>query len=276
MLELLSYSFMRHALLAAALASLACGVIGSFVVSRRLVFITGGIAHTAYAGVGLGYFFGFNPFVGAVLVSLLAGVGLGTLSDRLKQAPDTLIGIIWAVGMALGMVLVALTPGYAPDLLSYLFGSIMFVSLQDLWLMATLNASVLLVVWHQYKAFLAVSFDEEYSAVAGLPVRFLQVLMYALISLSVVLLIKVVGIILVIALLTIPAALAKMFVPSLKRMMLQASLWALAFTYGGMFLAYAVSSIYQVQVPAGVMMILLAGAVYGVALVGRKRIFRKS
>ena len=262
MIEMLQFTFIQHALLAALLASLACGIIGSYVVSRKMVFISDGIVHTSYAGIGLGFFMGFNPYVGAVIVAVLAGLALGAMQLRQGQTSDTSISVIWALGIAIGVTLVALTPGYAPDLMSYLFGSILFVTTPDLWLMLALDVVILILVLRYYKPFLSISFDAEFSAVAGLPVAFLQLLLYALIALTVVLLIKVVGLILVVAMLTIPAAIAKMFRPALKTMMSGASLLALLFMVGGIVLSYGLGTWLDLQLPTGAVVILLSCAAY--------------
>ncbi|WP_276661891.1 metal ABC transporter permease, partial [Syntrophomonas wolfei] len=145
-MELLQFDFLRHALAAGILASIACGVVGSYVVIKRIVFISGGISHTAYGGIGLGYFLGINPILGAVFFTVISALGMGVLAERTRQREDTLIGIIWAVGMALGVIFVKLSPGYTSDLMSYLFGNILAVPFQDLILISILDAIIVAVV----------------------------------------------------------------------------------------------------------------------------------
>jgi len=239
MIEALQLEFMRHAVLAGLLASLACGVIGTLVVVNRIVFITGGIAHTAYGGIGLAFFLGLSPLLGAVGFSLAAAGLMAWLSLSRRHRADTIIGVLWAVGMALGVILIDLTPGYNVDLMSYLFGSILAVPVADLYLMAGLDAAVLIVVARRYNQFLAMSFDQEFALTRGIPVRGLYLTLLVLIALTVVLLIRVVGLILVIALVTIPPYIAESFCRSLKSMMgLAAGLSAL-FTLAGLGLSYA-------------------------------------
>ena len=253
MLEALQYGFMQNALIAGLLAAVACGVIGTYIVTKRIVFISGGIAHTSFGGIGLGYLMGFNPVLGALIFSLGAAVGMGYISRRTKVAQDTIIGILWAMGMALGVVLIGLAPGYAPDLFSYLFGNILTVPTSDLWLMLVLDVVIVGMVIALYKEFLAISFDEEYSAAMGLPVGLLYLIMLCLVALTVVVLLRVVGMILVLALLTIPVALARQFVYEIKKIMLYASLFGMLFTIGGLWLSYSF------DLASGATIILLGG-----------------
>ena len=167
MIELIQYDFMRHALLAALLASVACGIIGVYVVVKRIVFISGGIAHAAFGGIGLGYFLGIEPLLGVVPFSIAAALSMGTVGRRTKIPEDTAIGILWAMGMALGVIFIGLTPGYAPDLFGYLFGSILAVPPADLLLMLCLDGAIILIVLAYYHEFQAISFDEEYATALG-------------------------------------------------------------------------------------------------------------
>ena len=238
MFEIFGYEFMRNALLASLLASVACGVIGAYVVSKRIVFISGGIAHASFGGIGLGYLAGISPVLGATLFSLLSAVSMGLITRRSRLPEDTAIGILWAMGMALGIIFIGLTPGYAPDLFSYLFGNILTVPASDLFLMLGLDAFIITVVFLLFKEFLAISFDEEYSLVSGIPVEVLYITMLCLIALTIVVLIRVVGIILVIALLTIPASLARQFTHHMGWMMLLAVVFSIIFTFTGLWLSY--------------------------------------
>jgi zinc transport system permease protein len=169
MIAALQYEFMQRALIAGVLASVACGIIGVYVVVKRMVFISGGISHASFGGIGLGYFLGINPVLGALIFTLISATGMGLATRRTKLAEDTVIGILWAFGMALGIIFIGLTPGYAPDLMSYLFGDILLVSSTDLILMLILVAIIILVVLSLYKEFLALSFDEEFGTIAGVP-----------------------------------------------------------------------------------------------------------
>ena len=238
MLEILQYSFMQNAFLAAVLVSVACGVVGCYVVIKRIVFISGGISHSAFGGVGLGYFLGVNPLLAAVPFTLLAATSIGLIKKRMEVSEDTAIGILWSVGMALGIIFVNLTPGYAPDLLSYLFGNILTVPTSDLYLMLLLDVVILATVYLLRREFLALSFDEEFSTVVGMPAEAIYLLLLALVALSVVVLIKVVGVILIIALLTIPAAISREYTNHLGQMMILSVALGIALTTGGLVLSY--------------------------------------
>jgi zinc transport system permease protein len=253
MLEALQYEFMRNALMAGLLAAVACGIIGVYVVVKRVVFISGGIAHASFGGIGLGYFLGINPVLGALFFTLASALGMGVVARRTRLPEDTAIGILWAMGMALGIIFIGLTPGYAPDLFSYLFGSILTVPFSDLILMLVLDAVIVSVVFLLYKEFLALSFDEEFGRVVGVPTEGLYLLLLCLIALTVVVLIRVVGIILIIALLTIPAAMARQFTHNLKRMMLLAILIGAIFTFSGLWLSYVL------DLASGATIILVSG-----------------
>jgi len=236
---ILEYEFMRHALLAGLLAAVACGIIGVYVVVNKMVFISGGVSHSSFGGIGLGYYLGINPVLGALFFTVASALGMGLMTRRTKLPEDTAIGVLWVMGMALGIILVGLTPGYPPDLFSYLFGNILLVPIFDLFMMLILDIVIISVVFLLYKEFLALSFDEEFGTVAGIPTERLYLILLCLIALTVVVLIKVVGIILIIALLTIPAAMARQFTHSLKRMMLLSVLFGAVFAVGGLWLSYA-------------------------------------
>ena len=275
MLEALQYEFMRNALFAGLLASVACGIIGVYVVTKRIVFISGGIAHASFGGIGLGYFMGISPVLGATGFTLLSALGMGLVTRKTKLPEDTAIGILWAAGMALGIIFIGLTPGYTPDLFSYLFGNILTVPYSDLILMVILDAVIVLIVIALFKEFMALSFDEEFSQVVGVPVGALYLLLLCLIALTVVVLIRVVGIILVIALLTIPAALSRRLTHDLRKMMLLAILFSAVFTFGGLWLSF------ELNIASGATIILLGGIALLISLGfskirGRRRKIREA
>lgn len=238
MFEVLQYEFMRNALLAGLLVSIACGIIGSLVVVNRIVFISGGIAHASYGGIGLAFFAGFSPYIGAAMAALISALIMGIVSRGKKHRTDTVIGVIWAVGMSAGIVLIDLTPGYNVDLMSYLFGSILMVPMYSLWAMAGMNLVIFLLIFLFYKDFLAMSFDEEFALAMGVPVGPLYFLLLTMVAMTVVMTIQVVGLILVIALLTIPSYLAEKYTTSLKAMMTWALILSIVFTQSGIWLSY--------------------------------------
>ncbi len=251
--EIFAFEFMRNALFAALLSSVACGIIGTYVVVKKIGFISGGIAHTAFGGIGLGYYLGINPLLGVIPFSLAAALAIGLLSQKAKVAEDTAIGTFWAVGMAVGVICIGLKPGYAPDLFSYLFGNILTVPAFDLWMIMLLDLLIIAVVWLLSKEFLAISFDEEYAAVSGLKTTALYLLMLCLIALTVVVMVRVVGIVMVIALLTIPAAIARMLSHSLPGMMIRAVVLSAFFSICGLWLSCLL------DIASGATIILVAG-----------------
>jgi zinc transport system permease protein len=256
MIDALQFEFMRNALMAGLLASVICGVIGTLVVANRLVFLSGGIAHAAYGGIGLSFFLGIPYLLGTIGFSLAAAMIMAAVSIRAMHRADTIIGVIWAVGMALGIVFLDLTPGYHTDLMSYLFGSILTVPGTDLLLMMGVGAADVLLVVFLYNSLLAMSYDGEFAKLRGVPVNLLFFLMVGMISVSVVLMIRVVGLILVIALLTIPPFIAEKYSRSLFGMMVLSAVLSALFTIGGLWLSFTFN------LTSGAAIILLAGAVF--------------
>ena len=267
-LNALQYGFMQNALLAGILVSIACGVIGTYVVIKRVVFISGGIAHAAYGGIGLGYYLGIHPTLGAVIFSLLAAFGMGAVQRKTQQRADTVIGAMWAIGMAVGIIFLDLTPGYKADLMSYLFGSILAVPRSDLLMMVALNLVIILLVVLFYKELLAISFDEDFSTVENVPVGAMYMVLLGMIGLTVVMMMRVVGLIMVIALLTLPAAISAQFVRQMKAMMVLSSLLGMVFTTLGLFLSYFFN------LTSGATIILVAGVAYLLSLIWRALVNR--
>ena len=254
MLELFQYPFMQKALIAAVLVSIACGVVGSYVVIKRIVSLSGAISHAAFGGVGLGYFLGVNPVLAAIPFSIISAMAIGGIRQITNISEDTGIGILWSVGMAIGVIFINLTPGYAPDLFSYLFGSILTVNSTDLYIMLILDLIIIATVYLFRREFLAVSFDEEFSKVVGLPALLIYMLLLALVALSVVVLIKVVGVILLIALFTIPAAISKQYTYNLRKLMFLATIIGIILTSLGLILSY----IFNLASGATIVMVLAA------------------
>jgi zinc transport system permease protein len=269
LVEALSYEFMRNAVAAGVLASLLCGVIGAFVVVKHLAFASGGISHAAFGGMGLAHLLGFPPLAGAMGASVVCALALGLVGSDRFRSHDALIGVLWSAGMALGIVFIRLTPGYAPDLMSYLFGDILTVSSRDLAVAFALNVCVLGAVALLFKELVAVAFDEPFAAVQGLPVRALFSGLLVLTALSIVVLIQVVGIILVMALLTIPPLLALRVARSFAGLLAWSVVASLALTLCGLALSY------RYDLPSGPAIILLGAAVLagvsGIAALGQRR-----
>ena len=258
---MMEFEFMRNALWAALFCSALCGILGTLVVVKRYVILAGGVAHAAYGGVGLALFVGMSPQAGALIFSLGLSLVMAWVMLKREARADAIIGVIWAAGMAAGIVFADLTPGYGSDLMSYLFGSILTVAGSDLKLMSGLLAVVLFVGTGWSREIAAFSYDEDFARTRGVPVTFLHFAVVVLISVAVVLIIRVVGLILVIALLTIPPSMAEKYSRSLWRMMAVSCCLSAVFSYAGLFLAV------QFNLTAGAVIILVASAAYLVSLV---------
>jgi len=265
MIEALSFTFVQHAILAGILVSLAAGIIGSLIVVNRMVFLAGGIAHTSYGGIGLAVFFGLPIFLGASLFAVAAAILVAWLTLHQRERIDTFIGLIWAVGMAIGVILVDLTPGYNVDLMSYLFGSILAVETGDLIFMGVLLVAIIGIVTFKYRDILAVSYDPEYAGLRGIHVPLIYTTILILSALTVVVAIKVVGLILVIALLTIPVYIAERLSGSLAGMMMISGGLATLFTLTGLVFSY----LYNLT--SGASIILVSAAFLGIFLVVWRR-----
>lgn len=254
--NMFAYEFMRNALFASLIMGVACGLIGTLVVLNRIVFLGGGIAHAAYGGIGLAYYFGQDPMLGAILFSVLSALGMGVVHLRTKARSDTLIGVMWSIGMAVGIIFVSLTPGFKADLMSYLFGSLLAVSAGDLRLMAAVAVLVIFFVVLLFRSLQAISFDETFSSVRNLPVAALYLAMLVMIGLTVVVAMRVVGLIMVIAMLTIPPATANLFLKDMKGMMLLSIGLSWLFSTIGLVVSFALN------LQAGSVIILVAALSY--------------
>ena len=261
--DLQQYQFLQNALFTGILASVACGIIGTYIVIRRISYIADGIAHTVLGGMGAALYFhkvyhwqGVVPLHGALVAAVIAAVVIGLVSLWAKQREDTVISALWAVGMAAGIVFISRTPGYNEDLMGYLFGNILMVSSSDLWMLAGLDIVIVAVGLLFYNQFLAVCFDQEFARVRGVKVELFYLLLLCLAALTVVVLATVVGIVMVIALLTLPVAVAALFSTTMWRMMIISSILCAIFTTSGLMLSYGP------DYPAGATTIIIAGAIY--------------
>lgn len=256
-------SSLMPALLAGLLASVACGVVGSLVVVRRSASVAGGLSHAALGGVGLAWVVGISPLSGALGFAALCGALLAEAEHRKLAGFDTLVSMVWAGGMALGVLLMALAPEGSGELEEYLFGSVELASGAHLALLAALDLVVVVVVWWRFAPLRAVAFDEEFARAAGLPVRALRHLYMALAALAAVAVVRVVGIVLALALLTVPAATARRRVDDLPAMMILASVLCAVVTTAGLFLSVALGERLGVDLPAGPVIVLLAMVALG-------------
>ena len=253
--------FLRNALLASLLVSVASGVVGAYVVVKRIVSIGGGISHATFGGIGLGILLGLNPLLTAIPFSLASALAMAVITRRGKVSEDAAIGILWALGMALGVLFISLKRGYVPELSAYLFGSILTVPTHELQLMAILDLIILLVVTLFFRELLHLCFDEEFSEVVGVPVELLYMALLCLISLSVVVLVRAVGVILTIALLSIPSSISLRLTHSLRGMMILSTLLSLTLLLLGLALSYIL------DLPPGALTVLLSIGAFTLAYI---------
>jgi len=260
MIEALQFDFMRNALAAGLLASVICGIMGTLVVVNRIVFLSGGIAHAAYGGIGLAFYFNWPYLPATIAFSLFASMVMAAISHTVKHRADTIIGVTWALGMAFGIILIDMTPGYNVDLMSYLFGSILAVPRSDLLIMAIVGVIITALIVYYYQDLLAMSYDEEFARIRGVPVKKLYFGLIGMLAVTIVLVIQVVGLILVIALLTIPPFIVEKYANSLGQMMVASSLLGAVFTITGLWFSY------RYNLTSGASIIMVSGIVFLVSL----------
>jgi zinc transport system permease protein len=262
---ILSYEFMQNAIMVGIMASVICGVIGPFIVARRMVFISGGLSHAAFGGLGIAYWLGIHPLSGAAAFVLASAVLIARMEEKKLSQDDLFIGILWAVGVAIGIIFIHMTPGYAPDLMTFLFGNILTVPRIDVLITLILVLFVTAAVLIFYRGFIAIALDEEYAKARRLPVASLKMGLMILIAISIVTLIQVVGILLVIALLTIPVAVASELSGNFHRIMLLSVLCGVVTCLAGLLISYFI------EFPSGASIILIGGVLLGLVK-GVKRI----
>ncbi len=272
LMSLLAMNFFRNALLASLLASITCGIIGTYIVSRRIVFISGGITHASFGGIGMGYYMGFDPILGAVLFGIFSALGIEFFTRKADLREDSAIAMLWAFGMALGIIFIFLTPGYAPNLMSYLFGNILTVSLTDILFLTFLTLGIGAFFILFYRMILFISFDEEYALTNNTPVRLFNMILICLVALTIVLNIRVVGIILVMSLLTIPQAISNLFTRYFHKMIF----FSIFFGFVGSISGLVFSYVYDI--PSGAAIIFALVLMYGIAklfFIARKSFTKK-
>jgi zinc transport system permease protein len=258
----------RNALWASLLASVLCGVVGTLVVLKRMVALSGGVAHGAFGGLGIAYHLGFEPRWGAMAVALLSAVGLGFVGDERARGQDAAIGVLWAVGMAVGLIFLHLTPGSAPNLMGFLFGNILLVTPADLRLAAFADFLLLLLLAVCGRELVTVAFDEEHARVQGLPTRLYSTLLLVLAAFSVIVLLQLVGIVLVVALFTLPPLVALRLFRSLRAVLLGAVGVGAFVTVGGLLVSF------HLDLPSGPVTVLLGALLLGAAQLLPRRALR--
>jgi zinc transport system permease protein len=265
---ILSYTFMRNAVLAALLASIVSGVIGTIAIEKRLISMSGGIAHASFGGIGLGYLLGFEPIWGGLLFAVGASGLICRLPRNTRLKADAMIGILWSFGMALGILFISLAPGYMPDMTSYLFGDILSVSTSSIVYMAGFTVTVVVLFVMLYHHLILYLFDEEYALVRGVNTRLLEWIVYIMIPVGVIVLVKVVGIILTIALMSIPVSIAKLYFKSIGKVVAFSMLFSFLFSLAGLVVAY------YANIPSGVCIVILGTLVYFLLTLTRNGIQR--
>lgn len=238
MWEILEYQFFRNALWASFLSAVVCGIVGAYIVVRRIVFVSGGITHASFGGLGLGLYLGLDPILSAGVASILSALGIGRLSRGGLIREDSAIAAVWSLGMALGVIFIMLTPGYTTSLSSYLFGNILLVTESDLWLLLACSLLLLGVLWWWYRQILYSMFDPDFAETRGLRAYRWNTLMLILVALSLVLSIRIVGIMLLMSLLTLPQSIVSLFTADFKRIILFSVLVCLVANVLGLFLSY--------------------------------------
>lgn len=250
MFDLLKYDFFQNALLSTLLIGISCGLVGTYIVAKRMVFISGGITHASFGGLGLAYYLGFSPMLGAGIFSILSALGILFLSENKKLREDSLIGIFWSAGMAIGILFIYLTPGYAPNLISYLFGNILTVTQDQIIMSIVLCVLIILFFVRFYRPLFYIAFDKEYSKTHNVHVNIIDVSMTLIIALCIVLCLKLAGIILVISYLTIPQAIAGIFYKNFKQQLIASALISTAGSLIGLFAAA------QLNIPTGATIVI--------------------
>ena len=257
------YQFIINAFWAALLVSIAAGLVGSYIVARRLVFLSGGITHASFGGIGIAYYLGINPIAGAAVFAVLSAFGVEALSQKLAVREDSAIGILWSVGMAIGVFFVYLTPGYSPNLMVFLFGSILTVSNSDILLLAGLNVAMILFFLIFYRSILFLAFDQDFAKTQNIPVKTFTYILKGFLALTIVLSIRVVGIILLISLLTIPPATANLFTKKFSSIILGSMLIGFIGAIGGLIISY------NMNVPSGATIIIVLVFIFALAKIAR-------
>lgn len=255
--------FLQNALIGGFLTSIVCGVIGPLVYVRQIGYVAGAIAHTVLGGMGIAFYYGFSPLVGAMIASIIAALIIGWVGIYHKEHEDSIINALWATGMAIGIIFIYKTPGYDVQLLSYLFGNILMITSEDIFLMLGIGAVVIFMIILFYPKFLAITFDPDFAKLRGVPIAFYNYLLLILIAISTVLLVQIVGLILVMALLLLPSATASYFSKSLPQIMFGAILGGAFFTELGIYLSY------EWNYPSGAIIILLFAVIYLFVILSR-------
>lgn len=258
-LELFDYAFFRNAVIGSLFASIACGIIGTYVVSRRLVFISGGITHASFGGLGIGFYFSLSPIISAMAFSVLSAFGIQWLSRKQGVREDSAIAVFWSLGMAIGIVLTFLTPGYAPNLSEYLFGNILTITKTDIAALITLSIFLILFFLLFFHDIISVSFDTEFARTRRIPTQFIEYTMMLFIAVTIVLSIRLVGIVLLMSLITVPQMTANLFTVNYSKIISLSIVFSFIGCSAGLLLSY------YLNVPSGAFIIFVLIMMYLIA-----------
>ena len=262
-LELFNYTFFQHALLGSLFASIACGIIGTYIVTRRLVFISGGITHASFGGIGIGLYTGISPILAAAVFSVLSAFGVEWLSKRKDMREDSAIAVFWTFGMAIGIIFSFLAPGFTPDLSAFLFGNILTITFADIWMLVILSIILIGFFYFFLTPVIYIAFDREYARSQRIPVRLFEYILMMFIALTIVACLRMIGIVLVISLLTLPQMTANLFTHSFKKIIFMSIGIGFISCSGGLLLSY------QLQVPSGAAIIFFSILVYAFCKMGK-------
>ena len=262
-LELFNYTFFQHALLGSLFASITCGIIGTYIVTRRLVFISGGITHASFGGIGIGLYTGISPILAAAIFSVLSAFGVEWLSKRKDMREDSAIAVFWTFGMAIGIIFSFLAPGFTPDLSAFLFGNILTITLTDIWMLVILSIILIGFFYFFLTPVIYIAFDREYARSQRIPVRLFEYILMMFIALTIVACLRMIGIVLVISLLTLPQMTANLFTHSFKKIIFMSIGIGFISCSGGLLLSY------QLQVPSGAAIIFFSILVYAFCKMGK-------
>lgn len=258
-MEIFDYDFFRNALTGVILISIASAVIGTYIVTRRLVSISGGVTHACFGGLGLGYYLGWNPLFGAALFAIASSLGVQWMSSRHRVREDSAIAVIWALGMAIGTLFIFLTPGYVPELNTFLFGNILTISSSDIWAFAIFTVVLIIFMAAFFKKIVICAFDPDFAAVKQLPAMFISTAMTVLVAVCIVLTIRLVGVMLLMSMLALPQMTAETFCHRFKTIMFLSIAISLLCSLAGLFLATVI------EVPCSALIVLTMTAAYIIA-----------
>lgn len=260
--DIFNYRFLGHAMLAAVLAGIGCGIVGTYIVSRRLVFMSGGITHASFGGIGIAYYMGLNPILGALVFAVCSAIGIEAFSRKGKISEDAATGILWSLGMSIGIIFVFLTPGYAPNLMSFLFGNILLVSTSNLIALGVLDVVLIGLFALCYRVIVYTAFDREFAQSQKIPVKWIGYLMMVLIAVTIVLNITTMGIVLLMSLLTMPVVIAGIFSKNYGWQMFWACVIGTLGVWTGIFISY------HHNIPAGATAVATLAILYGLLKIG--------